>query len=116
MATFPSINPSFDIEKRSTPRVKVVTFNDGYEQRLTFGLPSHQNPKEWDLTWENISTADATTIEDFLDARALDAASFDWSPPDTTSTYKWKCNEWNKSLPYPNLATITATFIEVFEP
>jgi phage-related protein len=89
-----------------------VQFGDGYSQRLVFGL--NQNPKTWSLTWE-VSETDADTIETFLDARG-GAESFDWTPPDTATSYKWICEQWNKTIPYLNRATITATFVQVFEP
>ena len=115
MATFPSYDPLVGASKRSQPSVRNVQFGDGYQQRLLYGIPSHMNPKEWTLTW-NVSEADADTIETFLDARAEDAASFDWSPLDETDTYKWICPEWSKSIPYNNRATINARFVQVFEP
>ncbi len=114
MATFPSIDPSLGINKTSAPKVRAVELGDGYQQRVTFGL--NQNPKVWNLTWQYISETDADTIESFLDARAADAASFDWSPPDETNTYKWVCLQWDKTLNFPTLRTITATFQQVFEP
>lgn len=113
MATFPSITPTYNAQKRSQPNVRTVRFLDGFEQRLTFGL--NQNPKVWSLTFE-VSETDADTIETFLDARASDNESFNWSPPDDTATYKWVCEQWSKSIPYLNRATIQATFREVFEP
>ena len=115
MATFPSITPTYGARKTSRPKSRAVQLGDGYQQRLLVGIPSHMNPKEWDLTW-NVSEADADTIETFLDARAEDSASFDWSPLDETETYKWICPEWSKSIPYNERATITARFIQVFEP
>lgn len=114
MATFPAITPSYGAEKRSAPVVRRVQFGDGYEQRLRFGL--NQNPKVWSLTWNNITETDADTIETFLDARADDGASFDWTPPAESTAYKWVCEEWNKTIPYNNRAIITATFRQVFEP
>ena len=113
MATFPSIKPTYNAQKNNQPNVRTVRFGDGYEQRLTFGL--NQNPKVWSLTFE-VSETDADTIETFLDARASDNESFDWSPPDDTATYKWVCEQWSKSIPYANRATIQATFRQVFEP
>ena len=114
MATFPSITPAYGASKGNQPNVRTVQFGDGYSQRLTYGL--NQNPKSWDLTWQNITETDADTIETFLNARAADNASFDWTPPDETTAYKWICPSWNKSIPYNNRATITATFQQVFEP
>lgn len=113
MATFPAIAPTYGAQKTSQPRVRSVQFGDGYSQRLRYGL--NTNPKSWSLTWENITTANANIIEAFLDARA-GAESFDWTPPDSTSNNKWICQEWNKTIPYVNRATITATFVQVFEP
>ena len=114
MATFPAISPTYGVEKRSAPKRRAVQFGDGYEQRLTYGL--NQNPKEWSLTWNNITEANADTIETFLDARAADAAAFDWTPPDEATAYKWVCDRWSKSIPYNGRAIINATFRQVFEP
>ena len=115
MATFPDIAPSYGAQKSSRPKFRTVEFGDGYQARLTYGIPDHMNPKEWTLSWNNVSETDADTIEAFLDARAADAASFDWSPPDETDTYKWICPEWTKSVDYPTRSTINATFQQVFE-
>ena len=113
MATFPAITPTYGASKSSQPTVRTVQFGDGYQQRLTVGI--NQNPKRWNLTWE-VSETDADTIETFLNNRAADNASFDWTPLDEATSYKWICQEWNKSIPYKNRATITATFQQVFEP
>jgi len=113
MATFPAIAPTYGAQKTSQPRVRQAQFGDGYSQRISFGL--NQNPKQWSLTWE-VTETDADTIETFLDARAADGASFDWTPPDSATSYKWICYQWNKSIPYKDRGTITATFTQVFEP
>ena len=114
MANFPDIAPDYGAQKNNAPVVRKVQFGDGYEQRLTFGL--NQNPKSWRLTFQNITEADSDTIETFLDARAVDNASFDWQPPGSSVAYKWVCETWSRSIPYANRATINATFREVFEP
>lgn len=113
MATFPAITPAYGATKSSAPKVRKTQFGDGYENRVTFGL--NQNPKTWDLTWQNITEANSDTIETFLDARAVDGASFDWTPPGESSA-KWVCETWQKTIPYTGRATITATFRQVFEP
>ena len=112
MATFPSIEPTYGIQKTSAPNVRIAQFGSGYSQRTTFGI--NQNPKVWTLTWDKITEADSDTIETFLDARA-GQESFDWTPPDETTSYKWVCSDWNKSIDFPTLATIRATFRQVFE-
>jgi phage-related protein len=113
MATFPSITPTYGLEKRSSPVVRTVRFGDGYEQRTSLGL--NQNPKVYNLTF-NVSETDSDTIETFLDARAADNASFDFTPPGEGSSSKFVCEKWSKSIPYLNRASIQATFREVFEP
>jgi len=114
MATFPDIAPNFRATKNSAPTNRIVKFGDGYEQVLRFGL--NQNPKTWTLTWENLSETNADAIEAFLDARAADGDAFDWTPPDDTTAYKWRCDQWSKTLPYCNLFNISATFRQVYEP
>ena len=122
MATFPSITPTYGVQKRSKPNTKTVKLGDGYEHRLLFGL--NQNPKIFNLTFEvsesddfngtGISSLD--TIENFLDARAVDSASFTFTPPGESSSSQFVCESWNKSIPYLNRARVQVTFREVFEP
>ena len=113
MATFPSITPTYGSSKSSAPKVRQVQFGDGYAQVIRYGL--NQNPKAWSLKWE-VSETDADTIETFLDARAADGATFDWTPLDSTTSYKWRCLQWNKLNRSKNRATIQATFVQYFEP
>lgn len=112
MATFPSYQPVYSVTKNSQPNTRRVQFGDGYEQRLLYGL--NQNPKQWNLVF-NVADEDADIIETFLDARAEDSASFDWSPPDTTDIYKWVCDSWSREFFSVERSTINATFRQVFE-
>ena len=111
MATFPSITPTYGTRKTNSPIVKTTQFGDGYQQRVQFGL--NQNPKVFSLTFNVIET-DADNIETFLDPRG-GTESFDFTPPGETSSSKFICRSWTKSMPYNNRATINATFEEVFE-
>jgi phage-related protein len=115
MATFPNYKPAYSISKRSEPKLRTTRFGDGYEQRVTFGIPGHMNPKEYALTFY-VNDTGAAAIETFLDARAVDAASFDWTPPDQTTARKYVCFSWTRELVGPDFNSITATFREVFEP
>tara|TARA_Y100000004_G_scaffold148614_1_gene170187 strand:+ start:6274 stop:6840 length:567 start_codon:yes stop_codon:yes gene_type:complete len=81
MATFPNIEPSFSVKKEQKPITTTVTFVDGFEQRLMFGLPNFQNPRKYNLRWENITEEEADTIDYFLQERAFDKATFDYVPP-----------------------------------
>lgn len=112
MATFPSYQPLYGASKSSNPRTRTFGTADGYQQRISFGL--HTDPKEWTLEF-NLTEDEADEIETFLDARA-GVESFDWTPPDTTTSYKWICTEWQKTIDQPFRATIRTTFRQVFEP
>ncbi len=111
-----NLEPDFGVTKTNKPIKRTIRFADGYEHRLIFGVAAHQNPKVYSLTFENITEAESDTIETFLDARALDSASFDFQPPGESSTSKFVCESWTKTIPYLNRATIQTTFREVFEP
>ena len=115
MATFPSITPTYGQQKRSAPNTRTVRFADGYEHRILFGLAQHQNPKIFSFTI-NVSETDSDTIVTFLEARAADGASFDWTPPGSSTQYKWICPRWTKTIPYKNRATLNMVFQQVFEP
>jgi phage-related protein len=112
MATFPSIDPSYNLSKKSAPKVRTAQFGSGYSQRSIFGI--NQNLKVLDLRWENIPEADADTIETFLDARS-GSENFDFTAPGESSSSKYICKEWNKNIPYSGIATITASFEQVAE-
>ena len=114
MATFPIANPVYNTRITPKPSVNVVSFGDGFEQRLMEGL--NQNPKVFNLTWKHITETDSDTIETFLDARAVDGASFTYTPPNEPSAMQFKCQNWSKLIDKPNRPTIEATFTEVFEP
>jgi len=112
MAAFPSYNPIYSVSKSSDPNVRVVRFG-GYEQRTTFGL--NQNPKKYSLEF-SVSDTDADVIETFLDARAADAAAFDWTPPDTSTSGKYVCDSWTRRMSNFQRSNISATFRQTFSP
>lgn len=111
MATF-TYTPSFTASEISSPRVRRVQFGDGYEQRLRFGL--NTDPKSWRLTFANRTDTERENILTFLEARN-GVEYFDWTPP-RGSAGKYVCSEWNLDMLNCNNNTITATFVEVFEP
>ena len=113
MANFPTtVNPSYGMRKNSAPSVRIAQFGSGYQQRSTFGI--NQNLKVYQFNWNNISETDADEIETFLDARA-GVENFDYTPQGESASKKFICRQWNKSIPYLNRASISATFEEVAE-
>lgn len=112
MANFPNYKPVYSASKKSAPKIRRSALGDGYEHRIVFGL--NNNPKEWSLEF-NVSDKDANVIEAFLDARAADAQSFTWTPPDSQTSYKWVCDAWDRNLYDLGRSRVTATFRQVFE-
>jgi len=80
MATFPSIQPTYGLTKKSNPKVKVSRLGDGYEFRALYGLPFSQDPKVYDFTFV-VSEEQSDVIEAFLRSRVNDQASFTFTPP-----------------------------------
>jgi len=113
MATFPIANPIYNTRIDAKPKVNVISFGDGFEQRLTEGL--NQNPLSVNLTFE-LSQTDADTAITFLNARIDDGASFDYTLPSESSARKFVCSSFPRSIPFLNRVRLSCVFREVFEP
>jgi phage-related protein len=113
MATFPITNPIYNTRIDAKPKVNVISFGDGFEQRLTEGL--NQNPLSVNLTFE-LSQTDADTAITFLNARIDDGASFDYTLPSESSARKFVCSSFPRSIPFLNRVRLNCVFREVFEP
>tara|TARA_R100000426_G_C4721687_1_gene72340 strand:- start:10 stop:351 length:342 start_codon:yes stop_codon:yes gene_type:complete len=112
MATFPISNPVYNTRINARPKVNTLSFGDGFEQRLTEGL--NQNPLSVNLTFE-LSQTDADTAISFLNSRVEDGASFDYTLPSESSSRKFVCTSFPRSIPYLNRVTLSCVFREVFE-
>lgn len=112
MPTF-TYTPDYSAQVSYKPRVRTARFGDGYEQRQGDGI--NTQPQTWSLTFANRTNTDASGIQSFLSARA-GVESFDWTPPDSVTSIKVICREWQKTMNRFNLNTITALFEQVFEP
>jgi len=93
------------------PNVRKVSFGDGYEQRLAYGI--NTQPEVWSLEFRGKSTVEAAAIDNFLRARGA-VQSFDWTTP-SGIVGKFLCEEWSRSIEEPNLENIHATFRQVFD-
>ena len=112
MATFPIANPLYNTRITPQPSVNVVSFGDGFEQRLTQGL--NQNALSVNLVFE-LSQTDADTAITFLNSRIDDGASFDYTLPSETSSRKFVCDSFPRSIPFLNRVRLSCVFREVFE-
>ena len=113
MATFPIANPIYNTRINASPKVKVISFGDGFEQRLTEGL--NQNPLSVNLVFD-LSQTDADTAITFLNSRVDDGASFDYTLPNESSSRKFVCTSFPRTIPFINRVRLSCIFREVFEP
>ena len=113
MAAFPIANPKYNQTISRHPAVNVISFGDGFEQRLTEGL--NQNPVTLNLKFD-LSQTDSTTAVNFLNARITDGASFTFLVPNENVTKNFVCLSYNTAIPFLNRVTLTCSFREVFEP
>ena len=111
-----NIEPNFGLKISNKPKKRIVTFADGYEQRIVFGLAQNQNPRFLNLSFDNITEAQSDIIINFLKNRHNDQASFDYTPPNDTAGKFVVEGDVNKTINYAGLASVKVTFREVFEP
>lgn len=95
------------------PRVSNIQFGDGYSQRVIHGL--NTNAQAWDVSFANREETEANEIDDFLtDLNGVDY--FTWTPPGKTSSLKFICQEWTIVPGKGNYFSLSARFLQVFDP
>ena len=109
---FDNLKPVYNTRITPKPSVNVVSFGDGFEQRLTEGL--NQNPLSVNLTFE-LSQSDATSAIGFLNDRVDDGVSFNFTLPSETSSRKFVCESFPRTIPFLNRVRLSCVFREVFE-
>ena len=122
MATFPDVLPTYSTVENTKQNSQRIKFADGYEQRLVMGLPTNKRLISLRLTF-NVTTAVSKTINDFLNERFDDQASFDISTsfrqnvlPDLTSSPEFICTQRSRTLVTNGRVIMNLVFDEVKEP
>jgi len=110
METFNYI-PNTGAQVDYQPRVTVLRFGDGYEQRLSHGL--NINPEAWLLEFRGLSTAQADAINAFF-CRHQSVDAFRWKSPSNTDS-QVVCRQWSMHHEQPDFITIQARFEQVFD-
>lgn len=105
--------PEFGATEEKKPRVRTVSFGDGYEQRARDGI--NTNPSKWTLQFNMRDNDETAAISAFLNERGGSEA-FDWTPPYEVTAIRVVCRTWTKALVKFNLNNISATFEQVYEP
>ena len=109
-----SFAPDFGLSKSNIPKTFVSSLGDGIEHRTTIGL--NQNPKTFNLTFKNISEADADILTDFFDLRAEDGDNISYTIPTESAAMKFVVEGgYTKTIDYANLATVKVKFRQVFD-
>lgn len=107
--------PSYPAQRGGKFRFRKAEFGEGYVQSAADGINPHA--QQWRLTFENISTAAAKVITDFLETRG-GATSFTWTPPSPWNTeIRVICEdvpEWR--FTGPNSGTLSVIFEQRFHP
>lgn len=83
--------PDRNFRKASAPRVRETKFGDGYSQRVQDGI-NYMN-ESWDLTFNNRSFTDISTMRTFLEGKG-GVVAFTWTPPGETEI-KVICRDWS---------------------
>lgn len=101
-----SVRPNISI--KIEPKVNVIKFGDGYEQRQKNGINNDLRSYSVELKAENDQ---AKYISAFLTEHGA-VEPFIWRDPDRHIYIKVKCTSWNTTIDN-FVTTITATFDEV---
>jgi phage-related protein len=107
----PGIVASYNSKVTTTARTLTAGLGDGYTVRAGDGL--NNLVRTWDVEYDNITIAQADTIENFL-LLTKGYISFYWTPP-RGLIGKWVCSSINRTPIGPSIDSITATFTEVFD-
>lgn len=95
------------------PRVLMVRFGDGYEQRAADGI--NHMPQRWNIAFTKRSDADVDSVYDFLVARG-GVEHFLWTPRGEASPRKFVCRSWQRTFDHhTSVQGIKFTMEEVFE-
>lgn len=113
--TFPAYYPpSYGAQNQVQPRVRSVSFGDGYELRVGDGL--NTVVAKWSLTWNAMPIEHAGYIEQFFTFHG-GVKWFWWVPPRATAAIKVVCKQWTRG-PVEGSRThdaISANFTQVFD-
>jgi len=105
--------PSYAPSISSDPKVSVVKFGDGYEQRTKTSL--NNDLIQLDLTFDKRDEKEATAIAHFLHVRGAQEAFAFLPPSPYSSMKKFICRNWDVSMTFDNNYTVKVKLEEVIE-
>jgi len=103
--------PDYGVSIGSEPKVEVIQFGDGYEQRATQNISA--DLIKLSLSFDNRDEREATAIAHFLHARGA-KDSFAFTPPSPYgSVKKFVCRNWDVTMTFNNNYGVKCDFEEV---
>ena len=112
-----NISPDKQLTRSTSPKVKIATFGDGYEQRLRDGINGLS--ESYNLSFNNRSKNDIDDMVAFFDTQH-GVVPFNFTIPDSNgtgseTTIKVVCDTYTQKYDYDNFYSATATFRRVYE-
>lgn len=104
--------PDFGGSVDVTPRIRSVSFGDGYTQSVPDGI--NNLPETRSLTFANRDTAEINAIEAFLVAHA--GVIWFWYQHPGRAAIQMKCEKWQRTDVSAGFDTLTCTFQQVYYP
>ena len=108
--------PDKSMMRQTTPRVRTVSFGDGYEQRIQDGINSSE--ETYNTSFVNRTKAEIDAISDYFDTlKGVTAFNFTFPDTgDTETTIKVVVSDYQKTYLYDDFYSLTATLKRVYEP
>lgn len=112
-----AVQPDKQFTRTNNPRVHLVQFGDGYEQRLQNGINSLN--QEISVSFATRPKAEIDDLVAFFESLA-GVTKFRFDIADTnagssTETIKVVCSTWEQKWEYDDYYTLDATFRRVYE-
>ena len=103
--------PSYQSNYSHTPKIKEISFGDGYTQRIQDGI--NNNLLSLEISFENRTIDEISAILHFLNARN-GTESFIFTPREPFNSVKrFICKEWNDTDSFFGNYSLRAKFIEI---
>lgn len=105
--------PNYSPTISSEPKVEVIKFGDGYEQRTPQGISA--NLIVLDVTFDKRDEMETTAIAHFLNQRGAKEAFAFMPPSPYASMKKFICRKWDITMNFQDNYSIKCSFEEVVE-
>lgn len=110
--TFNILTPDQGASYELVPRIKEISFGDGYVMSEADGLNSMS--EVWALTWTGYTTAEVNQLDSFFRQHG-GYMWFYWTPPNQAQAKKFLCKRWSPTYRGPRDCDMTATFTQTFK-